>query len=483
MKVLLLHPQVFSPGFSYAIADPRRVSLGLLYIASVLDKAGYDVSVGLATKGNIRRIVEKTSPEVVGFSVITPDYPYTKELVKSVREESPKTRIVLGGYHPTFCANEVLKETGADFVARGEGENVMLQLVKAVEGKIKLSDVMNLSYSRGNEILHNKSGPLVDVNKLPYPAREKVNIQIPTINESRGCPYNCTFCCIRNFYGGTWRPRKIDKLIAEIVYMKEKLGYKRILFQSDNFLVSPKRVEAICKAIIEQGLNDLSYDSTGRVDKLAENPRLIALLSKAGWTSMNFGLESGVQEILDNSYKKKMKLQQVKIVAKKLQRANIEVRWTFIIGSGDEYDSREYIQKSVNFLISSIPYDIVALSIFTPFPGVALFQQLQKENRILTYDWGLYDAMHCVYKPKHLSPKEMEELYSEAAWKIYTKGGPFKLIKRAIRTLKANSLSPIEIFRLLKLGIRIYGKGKDISKTFDYYADKYHKKIEELCRV
>ena len=85
--------------------------MGLLYVSAVLDKAGHEVSVGLATKGNIQRLVEKASPEIVGFSVITPGYPYTKELIRAVRAENSQTHIVLGGYHPTFCTEEVLKET------------------------------------------------------------------------------------------------------------------------------------------------------------------------------------------------------------------------------------------------------------------------------------------------------------------------------------------------------------------------------------
>ncbi len=411
---------------------------------------------------------------------MTPDYPYTKELIEAIRVESPKTPIVLGGYHPTFCAEEVLKETETDFVIRGEGENAMLQLVTALEGREKLSGVMNLSYRKGNEIVHNKTGALGDVNALPFPAREKVDVPFTLINESRGCPYACTFCCIRSFYGGTWRPRKIENFIAELTYMKEKLGYKRIYIVSDNFLVSPKRVEAICKAIIEYGLDDLSYDSTGRIDVMAKNPRLLDLMVEAGWRSMNFGLESGVQAILD-SYNKQMTLEQARKVATELQDTNIHMGWTFIMGSGNEYDTEAYIQKSVNFLLS-IPYDAVALTILTPFPGTALFQKLQRENRILTYDWELYDTLHCVYKPKYLSPKKMEELYSKALWKIYKNGGPLNIIRRALRTYRANYLSPRDIFGLFQLSLRVYGKRKNINEVFEFYADKYYKNIEKLCR-
>ncbi|MCK5628480.1 B12-binding domain-containing radical SAM protein [Candidatus Bathyarchaeota archaeon] len=482
MRVLLLHPQVFSPGFSFAITDPRRISLGLLYIAAVLENSEHEVRVGFATKSNIQSIIEKTSPELVGFSVVTADYPYTKELVKLAKKENPELQIVLGGYHPTFCSDEVLKETGIEFVIRGEGENAMVQLAKAIEGKIDLSEVENLSYKMGNTIVHNKRGPLVDLNTLPFPARKKVPIPVPIINESRGCPYNCTFCSIQNFYGGTWRPRSISNLIEEITYLKEKLGYKRICFQADNFIVDPKRVEAICKAILDHGLDDLSYDCPCRIDALADNPGLIGLMAKAGWTSMNFGLESGVQKILDTSYNKRINLERAKAVAKRLQDANIIVGWTFIIGTGDEYDSKSYIQQSVEFLLS-MPYDAVGLSLLTPFPGTALFERLQKENRILSYDWSLYDTMHCVYKPEQLSPKEMERLYSEALWKIYTNGGPIKILTRAMRNLRADFLSVKQIYGLLKLGIRMYKKRKNIAETFDFYAQQYYEKIDELCKV
>jgi len=164
MRILLLQPQVFSPGFNFITRDPRRMGMGLLYIAAVLEKAGHKVNVEFATKGNMQRLLEKASPEVVGFSVMTLEYPYTKELIKTVRLESPETHIVLGGYHPTFCAEEVLKETETDFVIRGEGENAMLHLVSALETGANLSGVMNLSYWKGKEIVHNKTGPLLDVN-------------------------------------------------------------------------------------------------------------------------------------------------------------------------------------------------------------------------------------------------------------------------------------------------------------------------------
>jgi len=481
MRVLLLQPQVFSPGLSYIASDPRRVGIGLLYIAAVLDRAGHDVRVKLATKGNIRSLVEKTAPEVVGFSVMTSEYHYTKELIKAVKEENPKTRIVLGGYHPTFCAQEVLKETETDFVIRGEGESAMLQLVTALEGKGKLSEVMNLSYRKGNKTLHNKTGPLVDVNTLPFPAREKVDIPVSMINESRGCPYNCTFCCIRSFYKGTCRQRKIENFIMELAYLKEKLGYKRIYILSDNFLVSPKRVEAICEAIIEYGLEDVSYDSVSRIDVMAKNPNLLKLMVKAGWQSMNFGLESGVQKILDSSYNKHLKLEQVQKVVKKLQDTNIHVAWTFIIGSGDEYDTEGYIQKSIDFLLS-IPYDAVGLTILTPFPGSALFQKLQRENRILTYDWKLYDVFHCVYKPMHLSAKRMEELHSKALWEIYKNGGPVRIISRVLRGFRANYLTPRDILGLCELGLRVYGKRKNIDNVSEFYTDRYYKRIERICK-
>lgn len=481
MRVLLLHPQVFSPGLTFINTDPRRVNMGLLYIAAYLDRAGHEVDVALATKGNIQRLMEIYSPEIVGFSVMTPDYPYTKYLIKRVKEVSPETKMVLGGYHPTFCAAEVLKETDADFVIKGEGEKAMLQMITALEEKGKLSKVMNLSYRKGKRIVHNEMGPLVDVDELPFPAREKIDMPFPLIIESRGCPYACTFCCVRSFYGRVWRPRKIEGFIAELALMKEKLHYKRIYINADNFLVNPRRVEAICKAIIEHGLDDISYDSAGRIDVMAKYPKLLDLMVEAGWRSINFGLESGIQEILDKSYNKRTTLEQARKISKELQDKDIHMGWTFIIGSGDEYDSEEYIEKSIDFLLS-VPYDAVGLTILTPFPGTALFQKLQMENRILTYNWSLYDLMHCVYKPLHISPKRMEELHAKALWKIYKNGGLLSVINRSLKALRVNYIYPKDFFELCKLSLRVYMKRKSINEVFDLYSEEYYKKIEKLCK-
>jgi anaerobic magnesium-protoporphyrin IX monomethyl ester cyclase len=481
MRVLLLHPQVFSPGFIFTKSDPRRMSLGLLYIASVLEIAGHEVCVGFATKGNIHNLLKKFKPQLIGFSVITADYLYTKDLVKSTKKENPEIKIVLGGYHPTFLPDEVLKETEADFVIRGEGENAMSQLVTALEGDNDLSEVNGLSYKRQNMIVHNDPGPMVDVDTLPFPAREKIEIAYPVINESRGCPYHCTFCCIQKFYCGTWRPRKIENLISELLYMKETLGYRKIHFQADNFLVSSKRIKALCNAIIENGLDDIHYSSQGRIDKLAQNPDLIDLMIKAGWKRVTFGLESGVQQILDNTYNKQITLNQVVKVAKKLSDTKMYVGYSFIIGSGDEYETEAYIKKSINFL-RSIPYDGVTLTIFTPFPGTTFFQRMKEENRILTYNWDLYDMMHCVYKPKYMSSKKLEEIYSGALLDIYENGGFLSIIKRTLQNIKVSMVTPTEIFNLSKLAMRMYARRRQISQSYDFYADKYYEKIERLCK-
>lgn len=482
MRVLLLHPQVFSPGLSFAKTDPRRISLGLLYIAAVLENCGHEVEVGFATRDNIRGIVKKNSPELVGFSVLTANYIFTKELIRSVKEENSDIPIVLGGYHPTFCSDEILKETEVEFVIRGEGENAMVQLVDAIEGKVGLEEVENLSYKLGNGIINNKRGPLVDLNALPFPARHKVTIPVPEVSESRGCPHSCSFCCIRNFYSGTWRPRNIPNLIEEIEYLKEKLGYRRVRLQADNFLVDPKRVRAICNAIVDHGLDDLSYDCSCRIDVLSDNPDLIDLMAKVGWKSINCGLESGIQEILDKSYNKRIRLNHVRAVAKRIQDANISIGWTFIVGTGDEYDSESYIRESIDFLLS-IPYDAVGLSLLTPFPGVPIFEKLKAENRILSFDWSKYDTMHCVYRPEKIAQSKMEKLYTEALWEIYTKGGPIKTFERAWRNLRANTLSAREIFGLFKLGLRMYKNRKNIAETFDFYAKQYYEKIEDLCKI
>ena len=89
---------------------------------------------------------------------------------------------------------------------------------------------------------------------------------------------------------------------------------------------------------------------------------------------------------------------------------------------------------------------------------------------------------HCVYEPMHLSAKRMEELHSKAMWEVYRNGGPARIISRALRAFRANYLTPRDILGLSELGLRVYGKRKNIGNVFEFYKDRYYKKIERICK-
>ena len=128
-------------------------------------------------------------------------------------------------------------------------------------------------------------------------------------------------------------------------------------------------------------------------------------------------------------------------------------QWYLMVGSGDEYDTQEYIRKSASFM-NGFPFDLVQISILTPFPGTHLYDKLEKEGRLLHKDWDLYDGMHCVYKPLGMTVEELEKELTWAYRQIYLHSGLKNFLRRIFRFNHAiaNSRS---FFTFLDLLVRV----------------------------
>ena len=211
MKVVLISPPDFGSKyreFLGMVVPP----LGLAYIAAVLEKHGYRVSIVDApalnlTLKEIGEIVRREKPDVVGVQALTPSIYSAYSVARVVKKVSPKTVVVMGGYHPTFADTETLRECReVDICVRGEGEYTMLDIVETLENNGDLSGVLGITFKdKSGRIVRNPDRPLVrNLDELPFPARHLLpmdkyrvfGLKIPatTIVCSRGCPMKCSFC-------------------------------------------------------------------------------------------------------------------------------------------------------------------------------------------------------------------------------------------------------------------------------------------------
>ena len=252
MKILLLSMPDVAPVIMHESAF-HMPNLGIASIGANIDP-GHEVYIvdlirnrwGL--KKHLIRRLTTIKPDLVGLSSMTWQYPTCIKIIRLIKKVRPAARIVLGGYHATLMAEEIVssdKNPEIDFLVRGEGEETFRRLINALTGQDRLEKIPSLSYKNDQGFVHNPKGELLDLSRLKLPIRDKrrltwgyhiMNRKVEVMETSRGCTRNCNFCSIRHMYGRAFRPFPMERIIADIddIYYKCKT---RMIFVSDDNLV------------------------------------------------------------------------------------------------------------------------------------------------------------------------------------------------------------------------------------------------------
>jgi anaerobic magnesium-protoporphyrin IX monomethyl ester cyclase len=455
MKVLLISPKEKKSSY-HKVSSWDNVGLGLLYLVSSLKENGFDVQVVLTDREEVRGILESFRPDVVGMTCVTATYNNAIGILNIVKAYDESIITVIGGHHVTFTVEETLREPSVDYVIRGEGEEVFPALLKNIVKKKPYELLDGVCFIKGNRVHNKNSIALIkDINKLPFPDRSAVeHYNFPGIYmlSSRGCPFKCSFCSAANLYGGVWRKRSVEGVLDELEGIKGiKSGRVTVQFGDETMTVDTRWTKELCRGIIRRGLKFKWYTNS-RVDSINRDPEMLNLMNESGCQGLSLGIESGVQEIID-SYNKGITLEQASRAAAKLRNLSMYQQWYLMIGSGNKYDEPDYIKRSVEFM-KDFPFDLVQISILTPFPGTRLYYQLEKEGRLLHKNWDYYDGLHCVYRPYGMTAEQMEEELTIAYREIYLHSGLKNFLRRIYRFkhAMANSRS---FLTFLKLTIRV----------------------------
>jgi hypothetical protein len=302
------------------LATPAPIShrtaeenLGLGYLASVLRKHGYLVTIidgwlaGLSPEAIAEAIFGINDLLWIGFACYRSNMERAMETVRILKSNGCQTPIVAGGYGPTFHAGEFLK-AGVDVVVRGEGEETVLELCTSFkEGKPGLDDIQGISFLRnGVQVDNHARRLLVDVDSLPFPARDTISLAIKRrtpvhIISSRGCAAHCLFCSIVSFmrlsHGPQWRQRTIKNFVDEIEELVEQgARYFKII---DDSLLEPPRDLTWCMALADEinrrGLK-VRLRGSVRADRIDE--AIVSELSRAGFFAFSCGIENFSQSAL-----------------------------------------------------------------------------------------------------------------------------------------------------------------------------------------
>jgi len=370
---------------------PRNFPTGLGIIAAVLRAAGCDVHVievkaeGLSREQVMSRLA-CYDPDVVGFGGLITTYRYARWLIHAIKRWRPDLPVIVGGGLGSSVPEVVLTRTPADAAVIGEGEETVLELIPPLVGGDPIDDVAGIAYRDGGAVRFTEPRrPIPDLDRLPFPAWDlfpmEAYLKHPVVGlgrdidliSSRGCPHRCTYCY--QVFGRRFRARSAANIIEEIRLLDERYGLDFVSFQDDCFVVDKRRVIEFCDLLDESGVA-LKWSCCGRVNLVDQ--RLLARMKAAGCVSVNFGIESGSQAILDR-YKKGVTVAQAKNAVRLVRGAGMRCPTSFMLGAPGE--TRETAFETVRFC-QALQIPLSALMLTTPYPGTALYDEVKAAGRI-----------------------------------------------------------------------------------------------------
>ena len=384
-KILLIYPKFHKVDF-----DAKSYPLGILTIGTLLEKQDYQVKlIDFLVEDNPLDILKKELDEDVlcaGLSVMTPQIPHALEISQLIKDFDGNTPVVWGGIHPTLFPEQTIANPLIDFLIKSEGELPFPKLLKFFQGKGDLENIPGLVCKKNNKIFQNQGRELIDLNDLPilnYDLLSPKTLKFDAIvlNTSRGCPYRCAFCVNTALDNRKWRFQEADKVLRELNHLINKLGYKKIEFQEDNFFVNKERVLEILKGIKQKGLK-FRWVTSCRVDYFRDNyinDQFLKRLKESGCYKLMFGAESGSQRVLD-FLKKDITIEQTIKSAKMCQRHGIKANYSFMCALPTETKTeRIKTLKLIDKLLTIGPsIQIISPQPYRPYPGDELARQCEK---------------------------------------------------------------------------------------------------------
>ncbi len=478
--MLLINPATAKFGGFLSRYVPVGIPVAIGCIAAYLEKheikcAVLDEELLDITPSVLRDAVQGLEkPYVFGVSCLTAHVGRGYQIAAMIKREFPDSTVVFGGLHPTTLPEESLATGNVDYVVRGEGEEVMLQLYRAIRGERDSENILGISFLRGGIIHNNPEAPLIpdinDIPTFPYHLFENPKYDMGFLTTSRGCPYRCSYCSQRLLTGTTYRYQSAEKIVESLDLLVNKYNQKAIVFYDDNFCLKARRVHDLCDMIVERGLHEkVALSVQTRADNVLHHggEDLVRHMSESGFTHMGFGMETGVQRLAD-LIRKDETVDCHMETTELCRKYGIDVSLFMIFGLPTE--TAKDREDSYNVVMDA---NVVATKYnnLIPYPGTPLWNELKDSGRVeATENWSNFDSVLAMtssifdktplpYVPETCSEWELKRdiikynLKSYVNWTSiaaifgHTKGiGWFMLPEKWYR-------KPRELFEMSKIGV------------------------------
>lgn len=470
--------------------------LGVAYLAAVARNNGHDVDIidfnDLKDAGDFGRRIARRSPDVVGFSVQTNAMRIAFDCAETVRKLIPESTIIFGGPHPTVMPEHTLKNSAADIVIIGEGEETFAELLDSNERGGDLKNIKGVMYKKGGKLKLNERRPFMqDLDKLPFPARDLLPMQyyldqIPAppfpmkylhIHAHRGCPFNCLFCqpTSHKMWGRAVRKRSAANICDEAEIVIDEYKPSVLQFSADTFTVDKKWVKDFCDEYRKRGF-DTPWVVGSRIDTVDYN--MLKDMKRSGCIWLGVGVESGSQKILD-FYNKGTKVEDIKRFFAWCNEIGILTMANIMLGAPIE--TRETLQETID-LIKEIKPDILAQYFTNPICGTYLYEYAVKHNILKTTE---YDKLsrHSLFNMEleHVTYEDLK-FYNEKLFREYAKLKMRYLVDPTLLFRKKHHLKIVlkRLWSLRNSKLSSYRKSYDMLQT--YHKNPVNRLLEMLVK-
>ena len=359
--------------------------LTMPYLAGFIDETKYVIT--LVDEYN-QRIPYEQPGHLAALTVNTPNATHCYRMAARLRMHGAK--VVMGGPHATLRPEEAAQH--CDHLVVGEAEETWPQF---------LDDFHRGRAQPRYVVQHTPS-----LQGLPIPRRDLIQRRRFTkgaVFATRGCPYHCDYCNLKQIYRDGFRTRPIPEVIADL----RRLNQRYLVFWDDNFFGDAAYAAELMQAM--QGLR-LRWAAQVSINRCAED-RLLQLARASGCVYLFIGLESFSSAGLASVNKGFNHVAQYRPTIERIHRHGICVQAGIIFGF--DTDTREVFADTLA-ACEALGIDGVTVSVLTPLPGTRLYEEMQREGRLTSEDWTCFNGKTSVaFTPKQMTA---EELFAGYLW-------------------------------------------------------------------
>lgn len=425
-RVALVRPPLRVAKASYStLACPP---IGVAYLAAALREAGFDATIVDAVGEAPRRYFKDTDARFVGLGLehaeiadrvpsdatligvtcmFSESWPMVRETIRALRARFPATPIVVGGEHPTAMPEHTLRDAPVDVVARGEGEETIVELARAIREGLPLAEVRGISFLASGELVETAPRSRIrEIDALPRPAWDLVPLssyfdhglaygigrqRSMPILATRGCPYQCTFCSSPKMWTTRWWARDPGAVLDEMEWAIDTWGVENFDFYDLTAILKKDWLLEFCAQMKARGIR-ITWQIPSGTRSEALDADVLPRLAESGVRHIVYAPESGSPTVL-RRIKKRAHLDRMKQSMAAAVDAGLTVKCNLIVGFPDE--TFDEAMETVRFCreLASIGVTDVNIGPFCPYPGSELYDLLIARGELGAADDAYFDML------------------------------------------------------------------------------------------